>query len=115
MPWNSSAVASGFTNGTPWLPVPPEHRAKAVESQLRDPDSVLQSYRRFVHWRRGQPALLFGDIHFLASPAKTLAFIRDYRDDRLLVVFNFKEAAAAVAFPPETPKRCPATASPLAS
>lgn len=99
MPWNSSAVASGFTNGTPWLPVPPEHRAKAVESQLRDPDSVLQSYRRFVDWRRGQPALLFGDIQFLASPAKTLAFVRDYRDDRLLVVFNFNEGRSRCRLP----------------
>ena len=91
MPWTDSEAASGFTSGKPWLPVPPEHRAKAVEKQLKDPDSVLQAYRRFVWWRRGQQAFRFGDIRFLDSPGETIAFVREYGEERVLAIFNFDE------------------------
>ena len=91
MPWTDSEAASGFTSGKPWLPLPPEHREKAVETQLKDPDSVLQAYRRFVRWRRGQQAFRFGDIRFLDSPGETIAFVREYGADRLLAIFNFDE------------------------
>ncbi|HLU06654.1 MAG TPA: alpha-glucosidase [Woeseiaceae bacterium] len=92
MPWTGSGAASGFTGGKPWLPVPPEHREKAVEKQLKDPDSVLQAYRGFVRWRRGQRAFRFGDIRFLDSPSETIAFVREYGADRVLAIFNFNEA-----------------------
>jgi alpha-glucosidase len=61
-----------------------------VESQLRDPDSVLNSFRTFVRWRRGQAALRFGDIRFLDSPPATIAFVREYNGEQLLVLFNFQ-------------------------
>jgi alpha-glucosidase len=91
MPWTVSEAALGFTGGKPWLPLPAEHREKAVEKQLNDPDSVLHSYRTFVHWRRSQPALSFGDIRFLDSPENTLAFLREYAQTRVVAVFNFNQ------------------------
>ncbi|HWM29511.1 MAG TPA: alpha-glucosidase family protein [Woeseiaceae bacterium] len=99
MPWTVSDAAFGFTGGKPWLPVPAEHRDKAVEKQLQDPDSVLQSYRRFVRWRRAQPALSFGDIRFLESPENTLAFTREYGSSRVLAFFNFNEKTVGYDLP----------------
>ena len=99
MPWTASEAASGFTSGKPWLPVPLDHREKSVEKQLGDPDSVLQAYRRLVWWRRDQPALSFGDIRFLDSPENTMAFIREYREDRLLAIFNFNEGEVEYHLP----------------
>lgn len=99
MPWTVSDAASGFTDGKPWLPVPPEHRDKAVEKQREDPDSVLNSYRGFVRWRRGHPALSFGDIRFLESPENVMAFIREYGESRVLAVFNFSSAEAGYDLP----------------
>jgi alpha-glucosidase len=93
MPWTAKDPASGFTRGKPWLPVPAEHRAQAVEKQQTDPNSVLNAYRTFVRWRRGLPALRFGDIRFLDAPENTIAFAREYAGSRLLVVFNFNDTA----------------------
>src|SRR5690606_16184080 len=91
MPWTESEAASGFTSGKPWLPVPPDHREKSVEKQLKDPDSVLQAYRMFVRWRRDQRAIRFGDIRFLDSPEEPIAFVRECGPDRLLAAFNVNE------------------------
>lgn len=99
MPWSDSEKSSGFSDGEPWLPVPDEHRGKAVENQLQDPNSVLQSFRAFVRWRREQPALVFGNIRFLDSPVETIAFIREYDGSRLLVMFNFNREPVDYALP----------------
>jgi alpha-glucosidase len=91
MPWTDGAQA-GFTSGTPWLPVPPEHVALNVAGQEAAADSPLQRFRRFLAWRRGQPALLRGDIRFLDVPEPLLAFERVADGQRLLVAFNLSDA-----------------------
>lgn len=99
MPWSSADRSSGFTQGVPWLPVPPEHREMAVDRQMQEPDSVLRAFRRFLRWRRLQPALVYGDIRFLDSPEGTLAFLRRFDDSRILAVFNFNEGPVDYVLP----------------
>ena len=68
MPWNSAAVNGGFSQANTWLPVAAEHLPKAVDMQDADKNSVLNAYRKFLAWRKTQPALLHGDIEFLDAP-----------------------------------------------
>lgn len=98
MPWDQSEHA-GFSAGTPWLPVPPEHRALAVSRQETDPDSTLHAFRAFMKWRRGQPALREGEIHFLDTPEPVLAFTRELAGERVLAVFNLSAAPVQVELP----------------
>jgi alpha-glucosidase len=95
MPWTDDPQA-GFSSGTAWLPVPPEHRALAVARQEADPASALKGFRAFMRWRREQPALRTGDIHFLDTAEPVLAFVRRHGDDALLVAFNLSEHTVAV-------------------
>ncbi|MEO5831006.1 MAG: alpha-glucosidase C-terminal domain-containing protein, partial [Rhodanobacter sp.] len=88
-------------HGTPWLPVPPEHRALAVSRQNADPHSVLNGFRTFMHWRQAQPALRWGDIEFLDTPEPVLAFTRRLAEQTVLVVFNLAEIALTVELPDE--------------
>jgi alpha-glucosidase len=108
MPWSAAERGSGFTRGVPWLPVPDEHRERAVDRQLADPGSVLRAYRRFVQWRRGQPALVHGDIRFVDAPDGTIAFIRRHGDERVLAVFNFEDRPVELALP-DLPSAVPLT------
>jgi len=87
MPW-SDAPDAGFSEATPWLPVPDEHRARAVSLQEADPGSVLNACRRLVALRRHHPALRLGSIAFFDAPADVLVFERAHEDEHLLVVFN---------------------------
>jgi alpha-glucosidase len=58
MPWQTEALNAGFTEAAaPWLPVPEANRSLAVD---RAPD-LLADWRRFLLWRRSQPALLWAD------------------------------------------------------
>ena len=49
---------------------------------------MLTHARRFLQWRRTQPALRTGSIAFLETPEPVLAFIREQDGMRVLVVFN---------------------------
>ena len=76
MPWVADAPHAGFTTGTPWLPVPEEHLHRAVSKQEGDDQSLLAMYRRFLHWRRGQPLLRTGGMSLLPAHEQVVAFVR---------------------------------------
>lgn len=99
MPWAEKDHACGFSSGTPWLPIPPEHRALSVDRQDAARDSVLNAYRRFVHWRRTQPALRSGGLRLATSPDNTLGFIREHAGQSLFACFNFGGEPRAVSIP----------------
>jgi len=100
MPWSDANVQAGFSHGMPWLPVPEEHRLRAVAQQESDPQSVLNGFRCFMRWRKSQPALRWGDIQFLDTVEPVLAFTRRLKDDALLVVFNLADGSVAIDLPP---------------
>ncbi|MDW2983280.1 alpha-glucosidase family protein [Rhodanobacter sp. KK11] len=99
MPWSDADAQAGFSRGLPWLPVPAEHRALAVNRQDADPASALSGFRRFMHWRRSQPALRWGDIAFLDTAEPVLAFTRRHAGETVLVAFNLSAAATELALP----------------
>ncbi|HEY1033923.1 MAG TPA: alpha-amylase family glycosyl hydrolase, partial [Pseudoxanthomonas sp.] len=98
MPWQDDEQA-GFSSGDPWLPIPAEHRAISIATQEADAGSVLNQVRRFLAWRRGQPALRVGSIRFLGAPEPVLAFRREGEGSTMLVVFNLSSEPVAWSLP----------------
>ncbi|ABI71638.1 alpha-glucosidase family protein [Shewanella frigidimarina] len=92
MPWVKEAPNAGFSDATPWLPIDPLHNNSAVDVQEADQDSILNSYRHFLLWRKQQNILIEGDIQFIDSHADVLAFIRSKDQQRILVLFNLSAA-----------------------
>ena len=115
MPWTSSAPDLGFgaaqSKTKPWLPVAESHRALAVDVQEADPDSLLHHYRHLLEWRRGQPALIDGDMQLLSKHEQVLAFVRGEGDQRVLCAFNLSERAATFALPAGLPAAIPLNGS----
>jgi alpha-glucosidase len=101
MPWNDTARA-GFSDGTPWLPIPAEHTARNIARQEADPRSVLNATRAFLRWRRTQPALGQGSIRFLDTAEPILAFVRECERQKLLVAFNLSGREASWSMPAGT-------------
>jgi alpha-glucosidase len=99
MPWESEAANAGFTTGIPWLPVPEDHRMRAVDRQDGAPDSVLEHYRRVLAFRKQELALSKGSIELLDAPRDVLMFLRSFENERLLCAFNFSQSAAAFELP----------------
>ena len=90
----------GFTKGTPWLPVAPEHIAIAASTQEDEPDSPLNFARRMIAWRKTMPQLTRGDIAFFDVPEPVLALQRSLEGERsVIAVFNLGAQPVEVSLP----------------
>jgi alpha-glucosidase len=78
-------------------------RALAVDAQEADADSLLHHYRHLLHWRRGQPALIHGDMQLLPRHDQVLAHVREHAGQRVLCAFNLSERAASFELPAGLP------------
>jgi alpha-glucosidase len=97
MPWDAGTRNLGFTTGTPWLPLSPEHRSLAVSEQQGNGSSPLGLVRRLLKFRRSSAALRWGEIAFLDAPPPLLALVREYGGERLLCLFNMGTEATDFA------------------
>jgi alpha-glucosidase len=89
IPWRAGAKHGGFTTGeTAWLPVPDDHHAMAVDAHESDPDGLLHAFRRFLSWRRGQPAMVHGTLRPLELAEPLIGFVREHDGECVLAVFN---------------------------
>ncbi|MFT5789523.1 MAG: alpha-glucosidase [Shewanella sp.] len=99
MPWSEKSLNAGFSEATPWLPVAAAHYALSVESQEQDEQSILNSYRHFLGWRKKHPTLINGDIEFIATAEPILSFIRSDERISYLICFNLDAQQQTLTLP----------------
>jgi alpha-glucosidase len=96
MVWDAAKPNGGFSTAKPWLPVARDHLPLAVSRQQGDPNSLLEHYRRFLAFRRGHPALIKGEIEFLAVEGDAIAFSRREGNEQIVCAFNLGSAPATI-------------------
>ncbi|GAA3158351.1 alpha-glucosidase [Blastococcus jejuensis] len=95
--WDASPSA-GFTTGTPWLPVNPDHVEWNAERQRSDDTSVLAHYRRLIALRHENPVVALGDFHMLLPDHEQVyAFTRSLDGEVLLVACNLSRTPQPLA------------------
>lgn len=89
MQWTAGENA-GFTDGTPWIKVNPNHTYINVEAQEADPYSILNYYRYLVGLRKREAVILDGDYQEILPEREDLfAYTRDNGTRKLTVIANF--------------------------
>jgi oligo-1,6-glucosidase len=102
--WDASANA-GFTTGTPWIAVNPDHGEWNAAAQRDDETSVLAHHRRLIALRHDLPVVALGDFTMLLPDSEDVyAFTRSLDGDTLLVVCNVSRTPYRLAeLLPEAP------------
>ena len=78
MQWDASSPQAGFsTDSKTWLPVPADYKTVNVQTELADPNSLLNWYKRLIAMRRELPALRDGGMVMVdtANPS-VLSYVR---------------------------------------
>jgi alpha-glucosidase len=91
MQWNQEKYA-GFSNHQPWLPVHDNYRWRNVSGQEKDPDSLLNFYKRLLKIRKSYPVFqggMYMPITF--DPKKILAYLRQSNEQTALIALNFSK------------------------
>ena len=98
MQWNTAANA-GFSQKTPWLPVPHSYKTHNVASESANPNSVLVFYKKLVALRHSNPALLDGNyVPLNDDDPNVISYLRQYKDWAVLVALNMSSTAQEVRF-----------------
>jgi alpha-glucosidase len=96
MQW-TPAKGAGFSSARPWLPLSLDAAAVNVETEQADPDSMLSYYRRLIALRRAEPAISVGTYTPLNVEGDLLAYKREARGRRFLVVLNLGHRPAQLS------------------
>ncbi|HEX3966905.1 MAG TPA: alpha-glucosidase [Edaphobacter sp.] len=78
MQWDASNAQAGFSTDTKtWLPVPANYKTINVQTELADPNSLLNWHKKLIAMRREVPALRDGGMVMLdtANPS-VLSYVR---------------------------------------
>ncbi|MFV5691628.1 glycoside hydrolase family 13 protein [Flavobacterium sp. LT1R49] len=99
--WDDTQNA-GFTSGTPWLKVNPNYKTINAEAEEKDPNSVLNYFRKLVQLRKKEPTLVYGKYTLLDKENPNVyAYTRELDGKKLLVLLNFtdKNSTYKTGFP----------------
>ncbi len=97
--WDASANA-GFTTGTPWLKINPNYRQVNAAAEEKEPNSILNYFRRATAIRRQHKVLVYGQYQLLdAANPHIYAYTRTLGKERVLVVLNFSSEKRDWALP----------------
>jgi len=99
MQWDDSENA-GFTIGVPWKRVNENYKEINVAAESKDPNSVLNHFRKMTRLRRDNMVLVYGDYHLLqAEHPDIYAYTRILSDKQMLVLLNFKDHDSSIELP----------------
>jgi oligo-1,6-glucosidase len=97
--WDETEHA-GFTSGTPWIKINPNHTEINVRQALADPDSIFHYYQKLIRLRKENPIIVYGTYDLILEEHREIyAFTRTLDDDRLLVILNFTGNHSVFALP----------------
>lgn len=99
MQWTDGPQA-GFTTGTPWIDVNPNHDRINVARDLADPDGVAARYKALIALRSTSRLVSHGDyLPFDEDHPQIFAYARRSGDDILAVVANLSGDPVAYDVP----------------
>ena len=118
MQWNTSKNAGFSTSAKPWLPVPMSYTKRNVAVEGKDPNSILNFYKRLIVLRRDQLALRDGSYQALnREDADVLSYLRKnpQSGESVLVVLNMGGKPKTLAFDLKAEGISRSSATPLLS
>jgi alpha-glucosidase len=88
----------GFTEARPWLPLGKDHDKVNAATLSRQPDSILNLYRRLIRLRRENEALISGRVESLTAEGPLLHYHRTDDRKRFVILLNLGHEPRETAF-----------------
>lgn len=96
--WDTSKNA-GFSKAEPWIPVNKNYDKINVASQIDDPDSILNYYRKLIALRKNVDCITDGKFELLlADDPNIFAYTRTNSDTKLTILANYTDKELDMPF-----------------
>jgi alpha-glucosidase len=100
MQWDGGQT-SGFSTSKPWLLLAENYVIENVAEQQREPHSLYRLYRQLIEIRKSHAALQRGSYRLIAATRDLLLYLREFKNDRVLVGLNLGGEPTAVTLAPQ--------------
>ncbi|MDR3595012.1 alpha-glucosidase [Clostridium sp.] len=98
MQWDDSENG-GFTSGKPWIKVNPNYKEINAKSQLNDPNSIFNYYKKLIQIRKSNPVVVYGKYDLILEDNKEIfIYTRTLENEKLLVICNFTQNNAVLKY-----------------
>jgi alpha-glucosidase len=98
MQWTPAPDAGFTTSAKPWLPIPPSASTYNVETEMKDPNSIFNTYRQLLGLRKSEPALHDGSYESInRNDPNVFAFLRKTKQSSILVALNMSAQPRTIA------------------
>ncbi|MCF6370284.1 glycoside hydrolase family 13 protein [Rhizobium halophilum] len=105
MQW-SAATNAGFTTGSPWIELNPNHATVNVATQVADERSIWNHYCKLIGLRKQHEVIVYGHYQsWLDQHPDVFIYTRTLQQDRLVVVANFRPEEVTLTIPEELRQR----------
>lgn len=99
--WDASEHG-GFTSGEPWIGTATNYREINAESVLSDENSIFYHYQKLIQLRKDFDIVTEGDYQLILEEDREIfAYLRNWKDEKLLVINNFYGTDADFVVPSE--------------
>ena len=88
MQWDNSPGAGFSSASKPWLPIPPSSAQYNVDTESRDPNSILNTYKKLLALRKSNPALHDGVQINVGDDPDVLSYVRVVQGHTVFVALN---------------------------
>lgn len=101
MQWDDTEYA-GFTEGTPWIAVNPNYVRINAQSEVKNPESIFQYYRKLIALRKQYRIIVYGSYQLILPDSEELfVYTRTLQEEKLLVICNFTDKEQKFQLPEE--------------
>ncbi|PEY41491.1 glucohydrolase [Bacillus cereus] len=101
MQWDANEHA-GFTAGEPWIGLNPNYKEINVEQALQDQESIFYYYKKLIELRKKHEMIVYGTYDLILEEHPSIfAYVRTWKDEKLLVIANFTENECVFKMPKE--------------
>ncbi len=91
MQWSDAKNAGFTTADTTWIKVNPNYKTINVASETKEPDSILNYYKKMIALRKATPAFVYGNVNIIDFDNDNVyAYTRAYKGKEFLVICNFR-------------------------
>lgn len=98
MQWSAYKNA-GFSEAKPWLPITKAYPTHNVATEEKDPDSILNYYKKLIQLRRTNAALINGKyVPINNNDTNVLSYLRTSNDRVVLVALNMTKEPRTLRF-----------------
>ena len=99
MQW-SAAENAGFSEYEPWFYVNPNYKTVNAEAEDKDPESILNFYRKCLQLRKSSETLLKGSYReYRRFSSRIYMYERAYEGEKILVICSFSKKEIGCRIP----------------